>query len=77
LRLINGPFRTNETAVAAEAFWNALNEIAATRNVRVSELVAMIDKDRQHANLTSVLRLFILDHYRSIAARRVDQPNAS
>jgi predicted DNA-binding ribbon-helix-helix protein len=66
------------TSVSPEdPFWNALNEIAATRNVRLSELVAMIDRDRQHANLTSVLRLFILDHYRSIAARRADQPNAS
>jgi predicted DNA-binding ribbon-helix-helix protein len=63
------------TSVSLEdAFWDALKEIAASRNVRVSELVATINKDRQHANLTSVLRLFILDHYRVLASRRGDQP---
>jgi predicted DNA-binding ribbon-helix-helix protein len=58
------------TSVSLEdGFWDALNEIAASRNVPVSELVATINKDRQHANLTSVLRLFILDHYRVLASR--------
>jgi predicted DNA-binding ribbon-helix-helix protein len=58
------------TSVSLEdAFWKALNEIAASRNVRVSDLVATINKNRQHANLTSVLRLFILDHYRVLASR--------
>ena len=58
------------TSVSLEdGFWDALNEIAASRNVPVSDLVATINKDRQHANLTSVLRLFILDHYRLLASR--------
>jgi predicted DNA-binding ribbon-helix-helix protein len=57
------------TSVSLEdGFWDALNEIAASRKVPVSELVATINKDRQHANLTSVLRLFILDHYRVLAS---------
>ena len=47
-----------------EAFWTALQKIAATHNVRPSELVAAIDKDR-HGNLSSAVRLFVLDHYRS------------
>jgi predicted DNA-binding ribbon-helix-helix protein len=38
----------------------------------VSDLVATINNERQHANLTSVLRLFVLDHYRSKIAANVD-----
>ena len=48
-----------------DAFWNALKEIAATREVSVSDLIATINKERQHANLSSVLRLFVLEHYRA------------
>ena len=48
-----------------DAFWNALKEIAATREVSVSDLITTINKERQHANLSSVLRLFVLDHYRA------------
>jgi predicted DNA-binding ribbon-helix-helix protein len=54
------------TSVSLEdAFWNALKEIAATREVSVSDLIATLNKERQHANLSSVLRLFVLDHYRA------------
>jgi predicted DNA-binding ribbon-helix-helix protein len=57
------------TSVSLEdGFWDALNEIAASRNVPVSALIATINKDRQHANLTSVLRLFILEHFRVLAS---------
>ena len=63
---ING----HPTSVSLEdGFWGALNEIAASRNVRVSDLVATINRDRRHANLTSVLRLFILEHFRVLASR--------
>ena len=31
----------------------------------LSELVASIDSERQHGNLSSAIRLFVLDHYRS------------
>jgi predicted DNA-binding ribbon-helix-helix protein len=31
----------------------------------LSELVAAIDTDRQHGNLSSAIRLFVLDFYRS------------
>jgi predicted DNA-binding ribbon-helix-helix protein len=48
-----------------EAFWTALQKIAATHNVHPSDLVAAIDKDRHHGNLSSAVRLFVLDHYRS------------
>jgi predicted DNA-binding ribbon-helix-helix protein len=55
----------HKTSVSLEdAFWNALKEIAKTRNVTVSELVAVIDSERQHENLSSTIRLFVLGVYR-------------
>jgi predicted DNA-binding ribbon-helix-helix protein len=55
----------HKTSVSLEeAFWKALKEIAASRNTALSELVASIDAERHHANLSSAIRLFILDFYR-------------
>jgi predicted DNA-binding ribbon-helix-helix protein len=55
----------HKTSVSLEdAFWNALKEIAAARRVTLSDLVVRIDKDRQHGNLSSALRLFVLGFYR-------------
>ena len=56
----------HKTSVSLEdAFWKGLKEIAGERAVTLSELVATIDSDRQHGNLSSGIRLFVLDHYRS------------
>jgi predicted DNA-binding ribbon-helix-helix protein len=67
----------HKTSVSLEdPFWNALKEIATTRNVPVLDLIAWIDKERQHANLSSVLRLFVLDHYRALAEHRAECRNA-
>ena len=55
----------HRTSVSLEgAFWNALKEIAAARNIRVSELVSTIKiKRKRGSNLSSAIRLFILDYY--------------
>jgi predicted DNA-binding ribbon-helix-helix protein len=59
----------HKTSVSLEdEFWNALKEIAAERRETLSELVGHIDKDRVQGNLSSSIRLFVLDHYRSKAA---------
>jgi predicted DNA-binding ribbon-helix-helix protein len=56
----------HKTSVSLEdAFWQALKEIAASRAMTLSDLVAAIDKQRQHGNLSSAIRLFVLDFYRS------------
>jgi predicted DNA-binding ribbon-helix-helix protein len=47
-----------------DAFWVALKEIAAAQGTPVGRLVATIDSERQHANLSSAVRLFVLDYYR-------------
>jgi predicted DNA-binding ribbon-helix-helix protein len=55
----------HKTSVSLEdAFWKGLKEIANGRNMTLSELVATIDTERLHGNLSSAIRLFVLDHYR-------------
>jgi predicted DNA-binding ribbon-helix-helix protein len=41
-----------------------LKEVAVARQMTLSELVAAIDSERRHGNLSSAIRLFVLDHYR-------------
>jgi predicted DNA-binding ribbon-helix-helix protein len=56
----------HKTSVSLEdAFWKGLKEIADAREMTLSELVASIDTDRKHGNLSSAIRLFVLDHSRS------------
>ena len=56
----------HKTSVSLEdAFWTSLKDIADDRNVTLSDLVSSIDTDRQHGNLSSAIRLFVLDHYRN------------
>jgi predicted DNA-binding ribbon-helix-helix protein len=60
-----------KTSITLERpFWTVLKEIAAQEEVSISTLVARIDADRQHANLSSVIRLFVLDHYRRQAEEK-------
>jgi predicted DNA-binding ribbon-helix-helix protein len=59
----------HKTSVSLEdAFWKGLKEIAGGRDMTLSELVAAIDSERRHGNLSSAIRLFVLDHYRSMIA---------
>jgi predicted DNA-binding ribbon-helix-helix protein len=56
----------HKTSVSLEdAFWNGLKEIVRERHVTLSELVAKIDAERQLGNLSSALRLFVLEYYRT------------
>ncbi len=55
----------HKTSVSLEdAFWTGLKEIAAKRDLTLSDMVAAIDQDRRHGNLSSAIRLFVLDYYR-------------
>jgi predicted DNA-binding ribbon-helix-helix protein len=59
----------HKTSVSLEdAFWEALKEIATVRNATLSEVVAGIDASRSQGNLSSAIRLFVLDHYRAARA---------
>ena len=68
----------HKTSVSLEdAFWKGLKEIAGERDVTLSDLVAAIDSERQYGNLSSGIRLYVLDHYRQLAredrGERADQ----
>ena len=64
----------HKTSVSLEdAFWKGLKEIADDRSLTLSELVSTIDTDRRHGNLSSAIRLFVLDHYRT-GGRRPRSP---
>jgi predicted DNA-binding ribbon-helix-helix protein len=57
---------SHKTSVSLEdAFWEGLKEIARARSVTLSDLVATIDSERRHGNLSSAIRLFVLDFYRN------------
>ena len=66
----------HKTSVSLEdAFWQGLKEVATERDLTLSDLVATIDTDRHHGNLSSAIRLFVLDHYRE-RAREAPQRGA-
>jgi predicted DNA-binding ribbon-helix-helix protein len=59
----------HKTSVSLEDdFWSALREIAGGRDTTLSDLVTIIDADRNHGNLSSAIRLFVLGFYRDQVA---------
>jgi len=68
----------HKTSVSLEdAFWKGLKEIAGERDMTLSELVAAIDSERRHGNLSSAIRLFVLDHYRSQISEERSERNTA
>jgi predicted DNA-binding ribbon-helix-helix protein len=56
----------HKTSVSLEdAFWTTLKDIAHAECVAVSKIVAEIDKKRKLGNLSSAVRLFVLDRTRA------------
>jgi len=56
----------HKTSVSLEdAFWKGLKEIASERDLTLSELIGAIDSEREYGNLSSALRLFVLNVYRT------------
>ena len=52
----------HKTSVSLEdAFWRGLKDIATTRRTTLSDLIGSIDAERQQGNLSSALRLFVLN----------------
>jgi predicted DNA-binding ribbon-helix-helix protein len=55
----------HKTSVSLEEeFWKSVKEIAGERNMTLGELIGKIDANREHANLSSAIRLFVLGVYR-------------
>ena len=56
----------HKTSISLEdAFWSSLKEIAHARRSDSVELVAKIDETRKQGNLSSAVRLFVLDRVRN------------
>jgi predicted DNA-binding ribbon-helix-helix protein len=60
----------HKTSVSLEdAFWALLKEIALSRSMILSNLIVQIDEARgENSNLSSAIRLFVLDHYKKLAS---------
>jgi predicted DNA-binding ribbon-helix-helix protein len=60
----------HRTSVSLEdPFWDALKDIAKWKRNTVAQLVSNVNLDRKLANLSSALRLFVLNHYQMPSAR--------
>src|SRR4029453_2805472 len=67
----------HKTSVSLEeAFWNGMKEISGLRNMTLSELVGEIDSNRQQGNLSSAIRLFVLDYFRTRAMPTAVAPDS-
>jgi predicted DNA-binding ribbon-helix-helix protein len=66
----------HKTSVSLEdPFWDDLKNIAHAQRVTLSELVAQIDDGRKQSNLSSAIRLFVLEHFQN-ENKRVDETDA-
>jgi predicted DNA-binding ribbon-helix-helix protein len=55
----------HRTSISLEdEFWTSLKTIAEKRHQALSALVALINEDRDSANLSSAIRMFVLRYYR-------------
>ena len=72
-----------KTSISLDAFWNSVREIAHMRKETLSQLVASIDANRKAANLSSVIRVFVLEFYRNqferemMVSQAVDDPKST
>jgi len=67
----------HKTSVSLEdAFWQELKKIADYQRTTLSAVVASIDTQRQQGNLSSAIRIFVLEQARARAAAAMAQRQA-
>jgi predicted DNA-binding ribbon-helix-helix protein len=60
----------HKTSVSLEdAFWMSLKDIASHQGITLSMQISSIDEKRRTSNLSSAIRLFVLEHFRTRANR--------
>lgn len=66
----------HKTSISLELeFWSAVREITQARAMTVSELLEEIDRGRDTANLSSAVRVFVLEYIRQHGIKaQLDQP---
>jgi predicted DNA-binding ribbon-helix-helix protein len=56
----------HKTSVSLEnEFWEGLRAIAERQKANLSSLVRQIDRNRSNGNLSSAIRVFVFNHFRS------------
>ena len=56
-----------------DQFWDGLREIAGRENMTVSTLVGKIDQNSNRYNLSSAIRVFVLNDFRARASAEILQ----
>lgn len=65
----------HRTSVRLEpVMWDALRDIAHSRNMPLNDLVTEIDRQRAVPNLTAAIRVYIVDFYRNAARFNAAEP---
>ena len=65
-RSSNDPLLGHQTSISLEEpFWQALREIAREREMTMSALLNSIASKRGESNLSSAVRVFVLEHFRA------------
>ena len=55
-----------KTSISLEdEFWDALRAIAQSRQTHLSALIAVIESGRGKNSLSSAIRVYVLNHYRT------------
>ena len=58
-----------------EVYWEALREVAREKGLSMTGLIERIDRERD-GNLSSAVRVFLLQHYRGRAEERAGSESA-
>ena len=67
----------HRTSISLEAaFWEALKDVAKAQRMPVAQLVQSIDRGRGDGGLSSAVRIWLLDHFRSDARAAVERSPA-
>jgi predicted DNA-binding ribbon-helix-helix protein len=68
----------HKTSISLEDdFWNGVREIADRKKMKLTELLALIDAERNHSNLSSAIRVFVLNEMRAQAGLPAAQTTAA
>lgn len=68
--VVNG---TGTSLTVDVEFWKGLQEIALYRGTSVAALVNDIDKNRSAPNLSSAVRVFVLEHFVALSREGLSQ----
>ena len=62
---------SHKTSISLEdLFWTCLKQIARERAMTVSAIIGVLDASHERGNLSSRIRVFVLEHYHNRVANR-------